>query len=416
MSIDNRQKIAIFAFCSPMGYYSHSQIATYTTCPRKYKYDKIDGLGKETKESSLILILGTAVHAALEFLYKQRTNLKTPLYEQVLQIYLMTFTKEMQESTTTFTPEDTETFIQRGKVYLERYRTTYTPFDQAITMAVEQSISIKFENNISFSGYIDRLDVDGDTITIVDYKTSKKVEPDDHDVHMQQLTLYALGIQQQYGKKFSTIQAKLIYLHLEKELCRTIDPTALSTVKERYFQHADEIERVKERFEKTQDEELFPAILWSHCTYCPFQIICPKRMHNTMDDDLVMTDLGEQSIKRMVDDYAVLQKKISILTKEKETLARALVDYAEAKNLEALYGNEWKTGVHARTFRGVQKEKEEQFKALLAEKGILWDLSKIDTYALPSAVESGDLSAEESKEFLTQKASTRLGVASKKKA
>lgn len=94
-------------------------------------------------------------------------------------------------------------------------------------------------------------------------------------------------------------------------------------------------------------------------------------MHNTMDDDLVMTDLGEQSIKRMVDDYAVLQKKISILTKEKETLARALVDYAEAKNLEALYGNEWKTGVHARTFRGVQKEKEEQFKALLAEKGIL---------------------------------------------
>jgi hypothetical protein len=74
----------------------------------------------------------------LEFLHKQRSNLKTPLELQVEQIYLMTFSKECNDSTTIFLDEEKEQFLARGKQYLSWYRKHYFPFDQAITMSVEE--------------------------------------------------------------------------------------------------------------------------------------------------------------------------------------------------------------------------------------------------------------------------------------
>jgi hypothetical protein len=74
----------------------------------KYKYDKIDGLGKTSKESSLALILWTAVHSALEFVYKQRTNLRTPEITQMFQRYEAVFRKEVKDSTTEFLDEEVQ--------------------------------------------------------------------------------------------------------------------------------------------------------------------------------------------------------------------------------------------------------------------------------------------------------------------
>lgn len=238
------------------------------------------------------------MHAALEFLYKQRTNLKTPLLDQLLQWYFMTFSNECASSATEFIPEEQDTFRARGKVYLERYRANYYPFDQEITMAVEESFSFYLNDQISFSGYIDRLDVHGDTLTIIDYKTSKKLEPDDADTHQEQITLYAAGLQQKYGKKFTTFVGKLIYLHLQKEVTWTISSTDMQQIREYYLQNAELIQDAKQRLEvHPHDDTIFPARVGSHCSFCPFQMICPKRKHQFMDDEIVSSELGEKTIK-----------------------------------------------------------------------------------------------------------------------
>ncbi len=281
-----------------MSYYSHSQIGTYLTCPLKWKYDKIDGLGRTTKESSLALILGSAVHSALEFVYKQRTNLKTPSIEQMFERYEAVFQKECKETTTEFLDEEITMFLERGKTYLSWYWSVYYPFDQAITMSVEQSFSIKLDDEVSFSGYIDRIDIQGDRLILIDYKTNKQLEPDDADTHRQQLTLYALGMQQKYGKKFTTIEARLIYLHLQKEVQRTVSPEDLEQVRNWYLDNAQRIDTAKDRYTKEPtNPEIFPALVGKHCDYCPFQMICPQRKHHYMDDELISSELGEKTIK-----------------------------------------------------------------------------------------------------------------------
>lgn len=399
-----------------MSYYSHSQIGTYRTCPLKYKYDKIDGLGKTTKETSLSLVLWTAVHAALEFVYKQRTNLKTPDISQMLQRYTSIFNKECAESSTEFLDEEKATFLERGRTYLTWYRSVYYPFDQAITMAVEQSFSIKLDDHISFSGYIDRIDVDGDCLRIIDYKTSKQLEPDDADTHRQQLTLYALGMLQKYGTKFARIEASLIYLHLQKEITRTIWADEMQATRERYLDHAHEIDAAKIRLLKDpENPEIFRPQVGKHCDFCPFQMICPKRKHHYMDDVFISSELGEKTIKSLIDEYAVLSKKVTELEKEKKTLAQILVTYATDQQLDKLYGNEWQTSIQARTYRSVSADHEKLLWSYAKQHNLVDELIKTDTNTLAKLINEQKIDLTDIHERVTSKTSTWLGPVAKKK-
>ena len=65
--------------------FSHSQINLYQTCPRKYAYQYIDKMKVES--DSLHLVLGSAVHSGLEWLYEQVRNHQVPSLEDVLHSY-----------------------------------------------------------------------------------------------------------------------------------------------------------------------------------------------------------------------------------------------------------------------------------------------------------------------------------------
>jgi RecB family exonuclease len=375
----------------------------------KWKYDKIDGLGKTTKESSLSLILGTAVHSALEFVYKQRTNLKTPHIDQMLQRYEAVFKKECKETTTEFLDEEIATFRERGQTYLSWYWSVYYPFDQAITMAVEQSFSIKLNEQISFSGYIDRIDVDGDRLILIDYKTSKQLEPDDADTHRQQLTLYALGMQQKYGSKFTTIEACLIYVHLQKEVRRTVTVEDLNNVTTRYLENAQRIDAAKERYTREPNNpDIFPAIVGKHCDYCPFQMICPQRKHHYMDDEMITSELGEKTIKSLIDQYGVLSKQLSALEKEKKTIAQIIVEYATHNHLEKVYGNERQTSLQSRTYWSVVAEFEKSLRTYAKHHDLVEELIKTDTNALAKLINEQKIDLTEIEGWISSKESTRL--------
>ena len=133
-----------------------------------------------------------------------------------------------------------------------------------------------------------------------------------------------------------------------------------------------------------------------------------------MDDVTLTTDLGEKTIKTMIDDYAVIQKKIAQLDKEKKTLAQALVDYANEKQLEKLYGNERKTSVHGRTYRSVREDCERLLRHYAKEHGLVDELLKTDTNALAKLIDAGTIDLGQVQERLTSKSSNRLGVASRR--
>jgi len=96
-------------------------------------------------------------------------------------------------------------FTLRGIEYLQWYHETYEPFDVRV-MGIEDWISVRLDEQINFRGKLDRLDADGDTIVITDYKTSRRLMPDDDDTNREQLVLYAHGVKHNYGRKFGQIQ------------------------------------------------------------------------------------------------------------------------------------------------------------------------------------------------------------------
>ena len=134
-----------------------------------------------------------------------------------------------------------------------------------------------------------------------------------------------------------------------------------------------------------------------------------------MDDELLSTELGEKTIRTLVDDYAVVQKKIAQLEKEKKTIAQALLDYASDKQIDKLYGNEWKTSIQSRRYRSVKEDAERLLRQYAKEHGIVDELVKTDTNALAKLIDAGTIDLTQVQARVDSKLSTRLGVSSKKK-
>ena len=374
-----------------MSRYSHSQIQTYLTCPRKYQYDKLDGLGKNTQESSLHLALGHAVHYALEYLYNQVTDIKLPDQQKTLDTFQYQRERELEKFNVTLDSEEIKTFYDRGVSYIQRYYTNYHPFDQAITMSVEENIQFPIVDDIDFSGKIDRLDVQGDTLIITDYKTNKRLLPDTKDTNYEQLILYGLGIKQRYGKKFTNIIGKLIYLHLQKEYTRSIDDKLMQEIKSKYLTVAQEIEQAKINYNAGKTEkEWFPTTPGTHCQYCPFQSICPVWKHQWMSDEVAPGDYAPKTIRRLVDEYATLAKQANKIDKDKKLLKEILVEYAQLHGLQRLIGEEYKTPVISKTTLTVPADHAQELQGKLKELGLRDELCKLDTNALLRELRKND--------------------------
>lgn len=113
---------------------------------------------------------------------------------------------------------------------------------------------------------------------INDYKTNKHLPPEDKDEYRQQLSLYAQGIQQKYGKYLTKIKARLHYLHFDLVDEREITDEVLLPIIDKYRTIIDQIETA--RFDHNMGvENAFPALANPYCKYCEYQNICPLWQH-----------------------------------------------------------------------------------------------------------------------------------------
>lgn len=225
-----------------MARFSHSQLQVYKQCQLRYRFQYVDKMPVQF-DKTVYTLLGTAVHSALEYLYKQVSGYTIPEQDQVVQIFKDVWNAEKKTLIEPATPEQEEVFLKRGEAYIDRYYRTKAPFDQARPWGFEQRISYQLDEDTNLSGIIDRLDSKDDTIYITDYKTNQRLYPDDKDVHEEQLLLYGLAVQQMYGKKFSHIVGRVIYLHLEKEHLIEITNERMEALKQHIQETITEIKQ-----------------------------------------------------------------------------------------------------------------------------------------------------------------------------
>ena len=376
--------------------YSFSQIQLFAQCAKKYQYKYIDKIQEMEFESSPDLILGHSVHKALENLYNQVNVFVIPSEEQVVTDFAKIRNEELTEATKEKPlqikwDQTLEDYQRRGAHYLRAYYQKYAPFSATRVIATESSLHFTLDpqGNKKFRWIVDRIDKEGESFVINDYKTNKNLPPEQKEDYMEQLTLYGLGIQQKYAKYFTSIKARLHYLHFDITDEREITPERLATVVEKYAGLIDQIEAKKFSY-NMGDKKSFPPQQNDYCKYCEYMSICPLRAHMKYDDEIVWWELGEKTIKGLVDEYVELSKTESESKQQKENIKDILVDYLEKKWLLKLF---WTTGkISASQLSNISIKDKDKLREILEKLGLLNEAMEIDRFKVQKFVKEGKLS------------------------
>ena len=397
--------------------YSFSQLGLYQQCPKKYQFRYLDGLEKSF-ETTPDLLLGTSVHSSLERFYQQLNIYKKPQKSDLIDYFDTQRSSSLQEKWEKIVMKWDQTlddYQRRGQHYLSDYYDLHTPFEDIKIVGTELLLHFTLEdwpNAPKFRGIVDRLDKDWENFIINDYKTNKNLPPEQKDEYREQLTLYAQGIRQKYGKYFKNIKARLHYLHFWLVDEREITDENLDPILQKYKSLISEIETA--RFDHNMGvENAFPTNQNPYCKYCEYQMLCPLRKHLHYGAETINAgELGEQTIASLVDQYAQLSSQISQDTKQKDFLKELLVAYASEHDFEQLFWSETKLGVSkSQTFSAKDKL---ALQKLLSELGILDEYSDIPYYKLAALVKDKKLTPDQVSTYLDTKDSRTLRASKKK--
>lgn len=396
--------------------YSFSQTQTFLQCPRKYQYKYVDNIQEKEFESSPDLILGHSVHAALERLYNQVNVFKVSSKDELLAKFKDQRESEIAEATKEKElqlkwEQTLEDYIRRGIHYVANYYDKYSPFENISVVATEASIVFELNDQTKFRGFIDRLDKEGETFVINDYKTNKNLPPESKEEYREQLTLYGLWVQQNYAKYFKNIKARLHYLHFDLMDEWEITPELLATVTKKYADTIAEIEAKKFAY-NMGDRKCFEPKENTYCRYCEYYSLCPLFAHLKFDDEVIGWELGEKTVKGLVDEYVELSKQESQAKHDKDLIKNILVEYIEEHNLLKLF---WNTGkISASQAENISIEDKEKVKEILGELGLLNEAMEVDRFKLQKLVKEQKVSLEQLGDAAVKNVSRTLRSGSKK--
>lgn len=316
--------------------YSHTQLSTYETCPHKYKLAYIDKI--ETKREGIEAFMGSRVHDALEKLYLDlmRVNKLNPL-EALLEFYHEQWDRNWSEAVQItrkgYEPSD---YRRRGEKCIRDYYRRYYPFDQGVTVGLEDYISFPLDEERGYwiHGYVDRLTLVGETILeIHDYKTAARL-PTQEEIHSdRQLAFYEMGVRNRW-ENIQEVRLVWHYLAFDMEFRSSKTEEKLNAI----------CQETMALIAKIETDMSFLPRESPLCDWCDYQGLCPKRKHLVALEDLTPNQYLLEEGVTLVNRYAELTEKKRLLNEEIDSeLARieeALYAFAEKEGLDAVYGSD----------------------------------------------------------------------------
>jgi len=222
-----------------MDHLSCSQMNLYLQCPLKYKFQYIDKLPKPFKASALAF--GSALHSALSWLHKHRTNGNNVTLERLFKIFDADW--YAQNLGTRILYKNGETGMKlavMGKEMLSLY--FEQPYEKPL--AVEMPFVLPFVNpvtgerlSVNFEGYIDLIEHGA---TVVEFKTSNQtISRNDADNQLQ-LTGYSYAFQVLYQRPPKCLRL-VDFVKNKKPKIVTLETSREKTDCERFFNLAGKI-------------------------------------------------------------------------------------------------------------------------------------------------------------------------------
>jgi DNA helicase-2/ATP-dependent DNA helicase PcrA len=238
----------------PVNYLSFSQIDTFNTCPRQYRFRYLQRI---PVPPSAAQSFGNSMHQTLRDFYQEIKDGQKMTKNDLLKLLEINWSPQGYSS-----KSHEERMKKQGERILADF---YEKFDgKQIPRDLEQPFIIKISPQLKIGGKIDRVDEEKEKLEIIDYKTGKMMEQKEIDKSLQ-MTVYALAAADQgiYGKKPEEIVLTFYYLDTgeRKSTKRTV--SQLEQARKELIEKAKEI-----------GESDFAPTPNRMCEFCDFKLLC----------------------------------------------------------------------------------------------------------------------------------------------
>ena len=246
--------------------YSHSRLATFEDCPKRFEYRYVLKIPTDTE--GIEAFVGKRVHEVLERLYKAAQRGQVPSLEKVIYRYHRLFEESYDAARVRIVREETpvEFYRQTGERCLTTYYRRYYPFDGDETLGTEKRVTFALDEKreYRFQGIIDRLVRARDgAIEIHDYKTSRRAATQKQVDQDRQLALYQIGLAGQFPDQ--PMRLVWHYLQQDRKLTSTRTAEQLRYLSEDTMSVVDRI--------NTETE--FKPRRSALCDWCEYNDRCP---------------------------------------------------------------------------------------------------------------------------------------------
>lgn len=240
--------------------WSATSLRTYLQCKRKFYLQNILKIREHTVSlKPKAYELGEIIHSILEDYYTANENSNELSFEKIEDLF------NKYKSTNPFLILDLE--IWKKKLY-DFYLYEKDRLKNRKIIALEKTFECEFEG-IKIRGVIDRIDMNGDTYEVIDYKTSSSLSVDTLKNYEKtddfQLEFYYLAMSELY--KTQRIEAYYYDLNNTSLICEIALDKKLELLCEK-FNELKESSKNEISFSKCDDK--------SNCTYCAYSIICDR--------------------------------------------------------------------------------------------------------------------------------------------
>ncbi len=306
---------------------SYSALDTYKNCPQKYKFQEID---KIPAPKSREAIFGTLIHETLRFLHSKEPQI--PTLEKVLN-YFKDKWPDSQKANWHDDFEEQAYFIQGINMLTNYYKKT--DFSKINVVDLESRFEVEIEDLRQTNapekhilvGKIDRIDKlpDG-TYEVIDYKTTRKMPPQDQVNKNLQLSIYHLGLIKKWPHLSpDKIKLSLEYLKHGEKLSTQVSAEQINQTKEEILTTIDKI--------KSSDFHPQPGPL---CDWCAYKSICPVWRHLYQKDQ----SPDDVEIKTIIKEYLAIKKDFRKQKAREIELKEKINQYCDVKGLERLFVDE----------------------------------------------------------------------------
>lgn len=242
----------------------------YLKCPLEFYFRNLVRIPSPKNEATEF---GSSIHYALERLFRKMTNDPGQQFPPKAE-FIADFEWYMQRHRESFTREQFDRRMEYGREVLANYYDKYTgQFNRIV--AIERRIRTVI-NNVPVKGALDKLEFDGKSVNVVDYKTGdpekaipKTKGPSDKDPlggdYWRQAVFYKILVDNYEQKDWKVVSTEFDFIEPDKKKNYRrekllITPADITTV----------TQQITSTWEKIQQHDFYTGCGKEDCHWCNF--------------------------------------------------------------------------------------------------------------------------------------------------